>query len=479
MVSGWQYRVAGAGGTVIGTVVLVAILNEPSIMRALRVLPLLGQWPVEVASGKEFLMEAAIATLAFTVACSPLFKPRPRRILDTITLTQERVLIGVFTLATIGYFDYTYRLPRLTLIGLGALMLIAMPVWFVLIRRPVGDGTWLLVGDNPEQMVEIAAAANHELVGYVSPSVIPELGEKISIRGDGGALIQGKKNPSDSDIDLTRLGGLANLKDVLVEYDVDTALLAFSEADRGEFFGALDSCYEHGVSAKVHRDYADSVLVAGESVGPLVDVEIEPWDIQDYVVKRGFDILFSGFALLVLLPVILIIILAIKLEGEGPVFFSQERTFLFGETFTVRKFRTLKPDPSGLVGTTIDGDRHTHLGQFLRTTHLDEIPQLWSILTGKMSVVGPRPAQTALEDDFEAEAAQWRQRWFVKPGLTGLAQINDANSQNPQEKVKYDLRYIRNQSFWFDLKIVVRQLWKVMDDMVSLFSDNSGPDADE
>jgi lipopolysaccharide/colanic/teichoic acid biosynthesis glycosyltransferase len=307
------------------------------------------------------------------------------------------------------------------------------------------------------------------LLGYLCPTVAFEDEiESVSTTTvtDGGT------------VELERLGGLSRIEDVLVEYDVDTVVLAFEHTDRAEFFGALDACYEHGIAAKVHRDHADAVLTAEGDFGTLVDVQVEPWDIQDYVFKRGFDVAFAGLALLVLSPIIALIALAIKLEGNGPVLFSQDRTYLLGETFTVYKFRTLKPDPEGEVGTTFDGDRETPLGNFLRATHLDEIPQLWSILSGGMSVVGPRPAQTELEDDFEAETAQWRKRWFVKPGLTGLAQINDANSQNPREKIKYDLQYIRNQGFWYDLRIVVRQLWKVFEDVLSLARADGAEDDD-
>jgi lipopolysaccharide/colanic/teichoic acid biosynthesis glycosyltransferase len=106
-------------------------------------------------------------------------------------------------------------------------------------------------------------------------------------------------------------------------------------------------------------------------------------------------------------------------------------------------------------------------------THLDEIPQLWSILIGDMSVVGPRPAQTDLEGEFEDAAATWKRRWFVKPGLTGLAQIRDATSEEPALKIDYDVEYIRCQSFTFDLKIVIRQLWQVVRDVASIRTDQS------
>ena len=112
-------------------------------------------------------------------------------------------------------------------------------------------------------------------------------------------------------------------------------------------------------------------------------------------------------------------------------------------------------------------DRVTRVGRFLRRTHLDEIPQLWSILVGDMSVVGPRAAWTDEELLLEEQVSTWSQRWFVKPGLTGLAQINDVTSEAPREKLRYDIEYIRRQSFWLDLKIVVRQIWGVLGDLVT------------
>jgi len=266
--------------------------------------------------------------------------------------------------------------------------------------------------------------------------------------------------------DIDRLGGLSRLDDVLVKYDVDTAVLAFAEPDRAEFFGALDACYEHGVDAKVHRDHADAVLSGDGTAGPLVDVEIEPWDVQDHLWKRAFDVVFSLVSLLGLLPLIAVITVAIKLEDRGPILYSQERTAVFGETFTVFKFRSTRlEDESSTPLEDKENDRITRVGRVLRRTHLDEIPQLWSILRGDMSVVGPRAVGTEEEHFLETDSKMWRKRWFVKPGLTGLAQINDASSLEPDEKLRHDLQYVREQSLQYDLKIVARQLWKVAADV--------------
>jgi len=214
-----------------------------------------------------------------------------------------------------------------------------------------------------------------------------------------------------------------------------------------------------------------------------LEVDLEPWDWQDHIIKRTFDVAFAGVTLLVLSPIILLIAVAIKLEDLGPVLYKQQRTAAFGGTFTIEKFRSMVPDAESKTGAKISEEdvggvdpRVTRIGRVLRKTHLDEIPQLWSILTGNMSVVGPRPERPELDRDIEEGVGTWRQRWFVKPGLTGLAQINDATGKEPERKLRYDIEYIRRQSFWFDVKIVIRQLWQVGIDAAA-FAIRDGPDA--
>jgi lipopolysaccharide/colanic/teichoic acid biosynthesis glycosyltransferase len=119
--------------------------------------------------------------------------------------------------------------------------------------------------------------------------------------------------------------------------------------------------------------------------------------------------------------------------------------------------------------------RVTRVGRILRKTHLDEIPQLWSILVGDMSVVGPRPERPELDTEMEIDASEWRSRWFVKPGLTGLAQINGATGHDPDEKLRYDIEYIRRRSFWFDIRIVIRQVWQVAMDCVGFLVSRDRP----
>jgi lipopolysaccharide/colanic/teichoic acid biosynthesis glycosyltransferase len=469
MDGGWRYRVASITGTVVLAVLAVAVANHPVVQGAFGLLPVVGHLPFRSAAGREFAIEATIAAVVVLGALLPLYKPRPRRILDVAMLAVRRVSVALLTLATIGYFDFTYRLPRATLIVAGVMLLLSVPAWFVLIRRrphPNGDRT-ILIGDDPETMSDILGVVDGNVLGYVSPpsAYFGREGPRVTAPQvtDGGV-------PARLD-ELVCLGGLSRLDEVLVQYDVGTAVLAFSQPDRAEFFGALDSCYEHGVAAKVHRDHADAVLTSGAVEGELVDIDLEPWDWQDHVIKRLFDVAFAGSALLLLSPLLLVIALAVKLDSPGPVFYRQTRTAAFGDTFEVAKFRSMVPDAeadgeaklSEEDGGGVD-PRVTRVGRFLRRTHLDEIPQLLAILRGEMSVVGPRPERPELDGRMEADTGLWRRRWFVKPGLTGLAQINEVTGFDPDEKLRYDVAYIRGQSLAFDLKIVIRQLWMVAED---------------
>jgi len=470
MKAGWRYRIAGVLGTLAITVGAVVLAYQPLVGQVLDLIPVLSRLNDPPATGMELIIEAAVAAVVVLAVLVPLYKPRPRRILDTWTLAMRRVSIAILALATIGYFDYSYRLPRSTLILTGAMLLAILPAYFVAIRRrPSTDGDrTIIIGDNPETMADILAAVDGTVLGYVSPPS-PYAGEDAPIESAETVSDGGVRSQLD---ELTSLGGLSRLDEVLVQYDVNTAVLAFDQTDRAEFFGALDSCYDHGVRAMVHRDHADAVLTSGTAGGELVEIDLEPWDWQDHIFKRLFDVLFAGVGLLVLSPLMLLIAIAVKAEDGGPVLYRQERTAAFGDTFTVSKFRTMRLE--GERSTPVGDDRNpriTNVGGFLRRTHLDEIPQLVPILLGHMSVVGPRAAWTDEEQHLEAIASNWRKRWFVKPGLTGLAQINGVTSTEPEAKLRYDVEYIREQSFWFDLKIVIRQIWIVLDDLAGTNDD--------
>lgn len=471
MISGWQYRVVSTGGAMTATAIALLVANH-SVTQTLVTthIPLLGRLKPTVLSGRGLVIAIALSVTVVFCCLIPLYKPRPRRVLDTIFLAQKRVLVAMFALATIGYFNYTYRLPRTTLAMTMAALLVALPVWFVAIRsRPsTKAGRALIVGDDPDRIDRAMAAIDLPVIGYLASSMAVESEAADPTAMADGGIVQ----PRISNI--ACLGGISRLEQILVRYNVDTVVLAFENTDRGEFFGVLEICHEFGVETKVLREHADSVLLSGETASDLMTVDLEPWDPQDRLFKRTFDVAFAGFGLLALSPLFGLIALAIKLDSPGPLFYSQDRTAGLGGTFSVHKFRTMLPDSESADPVDDeDNDRITRVGRVLRKSHLDELPQLWSIFVGDMSVVGPRAVWTDEERLLEAQAIEWRKRWFVKPGLTGLAQINSVSSTDPAEKLRYDLEYIRRQSFRFDVKIVIRQLWLAGVDVWRLVADRS------
>jgi lipopolysaccharide/colanic/teichoic acid biosynthesis glycosyltransferase len=468
MLSGWRYRLISGIGAAVLAVGSVGVANHPAAQRLTDLVPVFARLPATTLSNGDLSLAIATTLLVVLGALVPLFKPRPRRVLDTIILVERRVFLAAVALAAIGYFDYTYRLPRTTLVLATLTMGALLPAWFVVIRRSprVDPDRTVVVGDDPSTIAEVTGETDVPVVGYVAPSVLTGgAGERAAI-ADGGSTTDGGVTP-----ETTCLGGLSRLDEILIRHDADAALLAFSHPDRSEFFGTLDTCFDVGVPAMVHDQHADAVLTTGVQRNGFVAIDLEPWDLQERLTKRLFDICFAATAMLALAPLLLVIAIAIKLDSPGPILYSQERTAEFGDTFTIYKFRSMIPDAEADTGAVLSAEdsgdvdpRVTRVGRILRETHLDEIPQLWSILVGDMSVVGPRPERPELDDDIQQSVHTWQQRWFVRPGLTGLAQINDVASTEPTEKLRYDVAYIRNQSFWFDLRILLRQLWMVVED---------------
>lgn len=174
--------------------------------------------------------------------------------------------------------------------------------------------------------------------------------------------------------------------------------------------------------------------------------------------KRCLDIVVSGWALMLLLPVFLMIGLLIRCNMGGPVLFRQTRPGLFGQPFQMVKFRTMTDacDASGAL--LPDQDRLLPLGKMLRNFSLDELPEFWNVLKGEMSLVGPRPLLMEYLPLYNAEQARRHQ---VKPGLTGWAQINGRNALSWEEKFKLDVWYVDHQSFYLDMKILFLTVYKV------------------
>ena len=176
------------------------------------------------------------------------------------------------------------------------------------------------------------------------------------------------------------------------------------------------------------------------------------------VVKRTFDIVASSIALIILALPMLIIAVAIKLDSPGPVFYRQERLGKDGKPFMLLKFRSMKIDAekNGAQWAVEDDPRITRVGRFIRNCRLDETPQFLQVITGKLSLIGPRPERTIFYKEFEKHIPGFSQRLAIRPGISGLAQVVGGYDFLPEEKIKYDLEYIKNQSLFLDIKILFK-----------------------
>ena len=184
--------------------------------------------------------------------------------------------------------------------------------------------------------------------------------------------------------------------------------------------------------------------------------------------KRAFDVFLSAAGLLLSAPVWLVIAIAIRVEDGGPVFFAQDRTGKFGRTFRALKFRSMHPDAeagSGAIQATAGDPRVTRVGRLLRATAMDELPQLWNILRGDMSFVGPRAlrpgeVETGSGRHVEMHAIPgYVERHTVRPGLTGIAQVYAPRDVPRRQKFRYDKVYVRRRSWMLDVRLILLSFW--------------------
>jgi exopolysaccharide biosynthesis polyprenyl glycosylphosphotransferase len=177
-------------------------------------------------------------------------------------------------------------------------------------------------------------------------------------------------------------------------------------------------------------------------------------------IKRFLDILLSLLALPIAIPIILIFAIIIKLETPGPAFFLQERVGLHGKYFKVIKLRSMgvNAEKNGAQWAAKNDPRVTKVGAFIRKTRIDELPQLFNVLKGDMSLIGPRPERPMFTAQFNVEIPGFVDRLQVKPGITGWAQVNGGYDITPREKLELDRYYINNMSFWLDLKIILKTI---------------------
>lgn len=283
--------------------------------------------------------------------------------------------------------------------------------------------------------------------------------------GYGYRIIGIFDNSSHSDINIS--GKLADVPGFITKHDVDEVYCALpsEEAEVGDLIKLADNYdaafyYVPLISGFMTTSFR---LTSFGNI-PMLIYRVSPLQhLHNRVIKRLFDIIVSTVAIILVSCTILIpIIIAIKLTSKGPILFKQKRTGYRGKEFTCLKFRTMRlNDEADTKQATEDDPRKTKVGNFLRKTSLDELPQFLNVLYGNMSVVGPRPHMVKQTNEYRKLIDRYMVRHTIKPGITGLAQVSGFRGQTEElwqmeKRVEYDVRYIETWTFWLDIKIMVR-----------------------
>lgn len=323
------------------------------------------------------------------------------------------------------------------------------------------------------------SGANRKLILiYGAGSLGASIAKQVSRSPESGFQILGfiDDNPSlhgQHVASIPVLGGLSDLERLLAENDLSELWVSLPLAGTYKVTQVLEIAEKRLVCVRLFPDLYGLTLLnhaTSEMLGfPIIDLNVDRMQGVNRVIKevedRGLGLVFFIMAL----PLIGIIALLIKASGDGPIVYKQRRSGSNGKPFTIYKFRTMRlhQEPSGqLTQAKRNDDRLTPIGRWLRRTSLDELPQLFNVLQGRMSLVGPRPHAVEHDQFFGEQIQGYIRRNRVKPGITGWAQINDLRGEvNDIEemvrRVKHDLYYIEHWSLWFDLRIILATILKI------------------
>lgn len=341
------------------------------------------------------------------------------------------------------------------------LIVFRMAVQFIvrfLLLRGFGTDKFIIIGVN-----EAGALAKKELEEN------PELGHRLV------GFVNSNTNSEENDLEDFQgakvLGRVENLKAIAKENKAAGIVITHETKDHEDILEILKHVAELPITVYVIPDLYDVVMgyfkisfVHGFNLKELLPHNMPPWEAY---LKRLMDIIISFIGLIVASPILLLTSIIVKLDSKGPVFYSQERVGQYGYKFYVHKFRSMRTDAEkdGPQWATKKDPRITRIGKFLRKTRIDEIPQLWCVFVGDMSMVGPRPEREHFINQLKEEIPLYGRRLLMKPGLTGWAQVRhhyDTSIDDVKKKLLYDLYYFENMSVFLDIQILIRTIWVVI-----------------
>ncbi|MDP3791499.1 MAG: sugar transferase [Candidatus Omnitrophota bacterium] len=286
--------------------------------------------------------------------------------------------------------------------------------------------------------------------------------------GDIVGVVSSRKVTQEYPILMKNLGSIENFEEVLNAVKPDEVILSDLELPRKKIIAMILESEKRLVTFKIVADLFDVLIqqFEVENINGLNLIRIKESPLNyahNRFLKRVVDFLASGIGIVAISPFLALVAIIVKLDSRGMVLFLQERVTEGGRIFKIYKFRTMRPEAevqTGPVFAQENDERCTRIGRFLRMYNIDELPQLFNVLKGDMSLVGPRPERPYFVDQFKDGIPRYMSRHHIKAGMTGWAQVNGFRQGTPIEsRVKYDLYYAENWSIWFDLKIILMSLF--------------------
>lgn len=385
---------------------------------------------------------------------------------DEIISLYKTITIGAVVFLIIAFVE-TVDITQAKLIALGywaslviltgAGRLAVRTVQRQMLLRGYGLRPSIIVGSVDHMRDMIRRIVEAPALGFDIVGVIPIRKRDLARKDIGGKPV---------------IGSLNDLHTIIERHHITDVLIALEFKDEGEIFTIISAADSYDVDFSILPGPSD--ILAGRMMFnhiygfPMIRILVEPMPPWEKNVKRLMDIFVSIVATVVSLPILLIIALAIVLESRGGVFYVQERVGFRGRPFHLWKFRSMAEDAeerSGPVWAEKNDPRVTRVGDIIRKLRLDELPQVYNILKGDMSLVGPRPERAFFVEQLKMKIPYYPLRLRVKPGLTGWAQIKhnyDRSLDDVREKLKYDLYYIENMSLRMDCKIMFATVYVML-----------------
>lgn len=419
---------------------------------------------------------------------------------SALRLGANLAIAGGFSLA-VFFFRRDFSYSRLTILlsflvaylGLVVFHWIKGRLLMALIRRGWGKAPALVVGPRElalECLDRLAAGGDDlglKLLGYLGDPPLEAaaqeedpLGQSAARLAAGGGMARaylhaGAPAGPASDLDaleerFPRLGEVEAIAEVVAREGVQEVFVAHPLTAGQRTVEVLRACEDTTAAVRLVPDVLGIIThgVRMRLVGGLAVLDVGRSSMQgvDGWLKRCLDILGAGLGLLLLSPLLAYLAWRVRSDSPGPVLYEQERVGMDGRPFTILKFRSMPvnaEDSTGPVWASQGDPRATEWGAFMRKWSLDELPQLWNVLVGEMSLVGPRPERPHFVDQFRQDIPGYMQRHRVKAGITGWAQINGLRGECPiEERTRYDVWYIENWSLLLDIEILLRTMWLVV-----------------